>query len=62
MMPKTNNYEELRYILYNLGGILMNAITSIISLIVLMSVDTNKYIKVILFTLIFVGVLCIISL
>lgn len=61
MMPKTNNYEELRYILYNLGGILMNAITSIISLIVLMSVDTNKYIKVILFTLIFVGVLCIIT-
>ena len=61
MMPKTNNYEELNYVLYNLGGILMNAIISIISLIVLMSVDTNKYIKVILFTLIFMGVLCVIS-
>lgn len=61
MMPKTNNYEELNYVLYNLGGILMNAIISIISLIVLMSVDTNKYIKVILFTLIFMGVLYVIS-
>lgn len=61
LMPKTNNYEELNYLLYNLGGILMNFITSIICLLILMLVDTNQYIKVMLSDLILIGVLCVIS-
>lgn len=61
MMPKTNNYEELHYILYNLGGVLMNAIVSIVSAIILLSIDTNKYIEVILIAFIFVGIVCVIG-
>lgn len=61
MMPKTNNYEELKYMLYNLGGTLMNAIVSITSLIVLVTVDTNKYTKVILLAFVFIGVVLVIS-
>lgn len=61
MMPKTNNYEEINYVLYNLGGILMNFIASIICLLILMLVDTNQYIKVMLSEFILIGVICVIS-
>ena len=61
MTPKTNNYEEINYVLYNLGGILMNFIASIICLLILMLVDTNQYIKVMLSEFILIGVICVIS-
>ena len=61
MMPKTNNYEEINYVLYNLGGILMNFIASIICLLILILVDTNQYIKVMLSEFILIGVICVIS-
>ncbi|MDU2489960.1 MAG: site-2 protease family protein [Clostridium celatum] len=61
MMPKTNNYEEINYLLYNLGGILMNFIASIICLLILILVDTNQYIKVMLSEFILIGVICVIS-
>lgn len=61
MMPKTNNYEEINYVLYNLGGILMNFIASIICLLILMLLDTNEYIKVMLIEFILIGVICVIS-
>ena len=61
MTPKTNNYEEINYVLYNLGGILMNFIASIICLLILILVDTNQYIKVMLSEFILIGVICVIS-
>ena len=61
MTPKTNNYEEINYVFYNLGGILMNFIASIICLLILMLVDTNQYIKVMLSEFILIGVICVIS-
>lgn len=61
MMPKTNNYKELKYILYNLGGVLMNSIVSIIAAIILLTTDTNKYINIMLIALIIIGIVCVLS-
>lgn len=61
MMPKTDNYREVKYVLYNLGGVLMNTIVSSIGLIILLNIDTNRYINVMLIAVIVMGVVCIIS-
>lgn len=60
MMPKTENYEELKYISYNLGGVLINFIVTIISGIILLVVD-NKLAEIILKCLITTGLVCFIS-
>lgn len=60
MMPKTDNYEELKYVSYNLGGVLINLIVTIISAIILLGVD-NKFIEIILKCIITTGLVCFIS-
>lgn len=61
MMPKTDNYKELKYVLYNLGGTLMNLIITIISLVILIAFNVSPIIKFILIASITAGILCIIS-
>lgn len=46
MMPNEDDYEKTPYILYNLGGVLMNALIGIVSLIIYIIFDANKYIDV----------------
>lgn len=61
MMPKTDNYKEVKYILYNLGGTLMNLIITIISLVILIAFNISPIIKFILIASIISGVICVIS-
>ena len=61
MMPKTDNYKELKYVLYNLGGTLMNLIITIISLVILIAFNISPIIKFILIASIISGVICVIS-
>ncbi|WP_195990180.1 site-2 protease family protein [Clostridium sp. D53t1_180928_C8] len=61
MMPKTDNYKEVKYVLYNLGGTLMNLIITIVSLVILIAFNVSPIIKFILIASITAGVLCIIS-
>jgi len=56
MLPKEDDYEKSPYILYNLGGILMNAIITILSLIIYMIVGGNGYVDVILIAMIVSGI------
>ena len=44
LMPKNDNYKECSYILYNLGGILMNLIVSIIFFILYTVFKGNSYV------------------
>lgn len=61
MMPITDNYEELPYVLYNLGGVLMNIIASVISGILLLTQSPNTYIEIILIAFVFTGLVCAIA-
>ena len=60
MMPKTDNYEEIKYVLYNLGGVLVNLIVTIISAILLLASD-NNFIDIILKFFITTGLICFIT-
>ena len=42
MMPKVNNYEDCPYILYNLGGVIMNILASVFCFILYKIVPPNK--------------------
>ena len=61
MMPKCESYEECKYILYNLGGIMLNAIVSSISVILYFTLNPNKYIDLILVMIIITGIIVIIT-
>lgn len=56
MQPKAKDYEECPYILYNLGGILMNAIVSILCFIIYVVGDANRYLDLILISMIGSGI------
>ena len=61
MMPGSDNYKECSYVLYNLGGIIMNLITSILCFVIYTFIPTNGYIKVVLFTMAVVGLLIFVT-
>ena len=61
MMPKCESYEDCNYVLYNLGGIMLNAIVSIISAILYFTLNSNKYINLILVMIIIIGITVIIT-
>lgn len=55
MMPKVDDYKKSPYILYNLGGVLMNLLTSILCLYLCFHIS-NKYINLSLIALIAMGI------
>ena len=61
MMPKCESYEDCNYVLYNLGGIMLNAIVSIISAILYFTLNSNKYINLILVMIIIICITVIIT-
>ena len=61
MIPKCESYEEGKYTLYNLGGIMLNAIVSSISVILYFTLNPNKYIDLILVMIIITGIIVIIT-
>ena len=61
MMPKEENYNEAPYILYNLGGILINAIISILAIIMYSLFDFNNIINVVLLSIFLSGVIIVIT-
>ncbi|MDU4936774.1 MAG: site-2 protease family protein, partial [Peptostreptococcaceae bacterium] len=61
LMPKNDNYKECSYILYNLGGILMNLIVSIIFFILYMVFKGNSYVYIALISMVITGILIFIT-
>ncbi|MCR8743857.1 site-2 protease family protein [Romboutsia lituseburensis] len=61
MMPKSDNCESCSYVLYNLGGILMNALVSILCFIIYSSVTTSIYLSEFLYGMIIFGVIAILT-
>jgi tetratricopeptide (TPR) repeat protein len=61
MFPKADNYEKCPYILYNLGGIIMNAIIAILCFVIYMIVGGNRYVDGILIAMIASGILSFIT-
>ena len=56
MMPKEDDYEKSPYVLYNLGGILMNAIITILCFVLYVIFGGNRYLDVILIAMIVSGI------
>lgn len=56
MMPKTNNYKECPYILYNLGGVIINLLVTILSFIIYINFPENKYVDAVLLAMMVTGV------
>jgi len=56
MFPKEDDYEKSPYVLYNLGGILMNAILTILCFVIYMIFGGNRYVDVILIAMIVSGI------
>ena len=61
LMPKKDDYKECSYILYNLGGILMNLLVSIISFILYTVVKGNPYVDIALISMFITGLLIFIT-
>lgn len=61
MMPKEDDYNKCPYILYNLGGILMNAIISILCIIIYIVYPYNSIINTFLITTITSGIIIVIT-
>lgn len=61
MMPKSDNYENCPYLLYNLGGVLINALLSIVAFIIYNFFNTNIYINMVLVSIIFSGIIVVIT-
>ncbi|MBE5958258.1 MAG: M50 family metallopeptidase [Lachnospiraceae bacterium] len=58
MLPPKDNGDEIPYVLYNLGGVLINLITAILALIVLLVFGGNAIVDAALKLFIVVGVAC----
>lgn len=61
MMPKEDNYEKISYVLYNLGGLLMNGLVVILCSIAIKTLHLNRYIHELFLSLIIVGVMIFIT-
>lgn len=61
MMPREDSYEDYPYILYNLGGILMNLILVIGSFIIYSIPKDSKYVDMVLISLIGSGIIALIT-
>lgn len=61
MMPKSKNYEDCQYILYNLGGVLINLVLSTGALVIYNLFNTNEYIDIALISIIFSGIIVVIT-
>lgn len=61
MMPKAENSEECPYILYNLGGVLMNIIIGALCIGVFMLFPVPKLIKIFLMTIAISGIIIFIT-
>ena len=56
MMPKMDNYKECPYILYNLGGVILNLLVSIFCFYIYVITPTTKYMDTILLAMVVSGV------
>lgn len=61
MMPRTENYNEVPYILYNLGGVLINAVISILAIIIYSLFNLNNIINIVLLSVFLSGVAIVIT-
>lgn len=61
MMPKIDDYQKCSYVLYNLGGVLMNALVSILCFIIYSSISTNIYLSQFLYGMVIFGVITILT-
>lgn len=56
MIPKMDNYKECPYILYNLGGVILNLLVSIFCFYIYVITPTTKYMDTILLAMVVSGV------
>lgn len=61
MMPKEDDIKRCPYVLYNLGGVLMNLIISSLGIIILMSIPLPKFLKIFLISIIASGIIIFIT-
>ena len=61
MMPRDENYKDAPYILYNLGGVLLNALISILAIIIYSLFDFNSVINLILISMFIIGLMIVIT-
>ncbi|MGL5755460.1 MAG: site-2 protease family protein [Paraclostridium sp.] len=61
MMPKEEDYEKCHYILYNLGGVLMNFLVVVICFVIYLKFDKNKYINEALIAMMASGLVIVIN-
>ncbi|MGG7177467.1 M50 family metallopeptidase [Clostridium paraputrificum] len=61
MMPKNEDYREIKYILFNLGGVFMNTVVSIASVAICITYSDNIILSIFLNMMIISGVIIIIT-